>query len=129
LLQLSASEIYRVGGIGAGAVTKLVQQVIFCLNRLAAYEGMRLAEAYRLDLETVQRVLHDTPAQSFVSDNWLARYRILKEDEDPPGWTIEEFARLLLTLTPAIELGRELGVPLPATALVQQLFPVQSNHK
>jgi 3-hydroxyisobutyrate dehydrogenase-like beta-hydroxyacid dehydrogenase len=128
LLQLSASEIYRVGGTGAGAVMKLVQQMIFCLNRLAAYEGMRLAKAYKLDLEIVQQVLHDTAAQSFVVDNWLARYRILGEGDQPPGWTIAEFSRLLLTLSPAIELGRDLGVALPATALIQQLFPVRSSE-
>jgi 3-hydroxyisobutyrate dehydrogenase-like beta-hydroxyacid dehydrogenase len=127
LLQLSASEIYRVGGSGAGSVMKLVQQMIFCLNRLAVYEGMHLAEAYKLDLEIVQRVIHDTAAQSFIADNWLARYRILREGENPPGWTVEDFARVLLTLSPAIELGRDLGVALPATVLIQQLFPVQSK--
>jgi hypothetical protein len=35
----------------------------------------------------------------------------------------QQFALMLLTLTPAIELARELGVGLPASALLQQLFP------
>jgi 2-hydroxy-3-oxopropionate reductase len=126
LLQSSAREIHVVGGPGAGATMKLVQQTIFCLNRLAAYEGMRLAERAGLDLETVQRVLKSTAAQSFVLDHWLARYRILENGAEPPGWTIAEFSRLLLSLTPALELGREMGVALPATALVQQLFVMES---
>ena len=39
----------------------------------------------------------------------------------------QQFAGMLLTLTPAIELARELGVGLPATALLQQLFPPASG--
>lgn len=129
LLQATAREIFCVGGLGAGTAMKLVQQVIFCLNRLASDEGMRLAMAAGLDLETVQQVLNSTAAQSFVVDNWLSRYRILEEDMEPPGWTVQEFARQLLSLTPALKLGGELGVALPATALIQELFPVDPNHK
>lgn len=129
LLQSSASEIYRIGELGAGTAMKLVQQVVFCLNRLSAYEGMRLAESAGLDMETVQRVLGSTAAQSFVADNWLSRYRILEDGEEPPGWNVRDFARLLGSLTPALELGRDLGIALPATALIQQLFPPQPGPK
>jgi 3-hydroxyisobutyrate dehydrogenase len=128
LLATTAREIHRVGGLGAGSAMKLVQQTVFCLNRLAAYEGMRLAAAAGLELEGVQRVLGRTAAQSFVVDNWLGRYRLLDADDERsglPGWPIREFARLLLSVTPALELAHEHGVELPATALMQSLFPVE----
>jgi 3-hydroxyisobutyrate dehydrogenase len=126
VLQPSAREIFHLGPLGSGAAMKLVQQTVFCLNNLAAHEGMRLAQAAGLDVGTAQRVLHESGAQSWVADNWLERYRIRADGEvSGEGWGAEQFATLLLTLSPAIELGREVGIALPAAALMQQLFPVK----
>ena len=64
LLASSGSNIFHMGALGMGAVMKLVQQTILCLNRLAAYEGMRLARAYGLDERLTQDVLGQSFAQS-----------------------------------------------------------------
>jgi 3-hydroxyisobutyrate dehydrogenase-like beta-hydroxyacid dehydrogenase len=119
LLVSSASHIFHMGELGMGAVMKLVQQTILCLNRLSAYEGMRLARAYGLDERLTQDVLGQSFAQSYVVDNWLDRFVV--KDEDPRSR--EAFALVLHTITPALDLAQELGIGLPLAALAQQMFP------
>ncbi|HLQ33995.1 MAG TPA: NAD(P)-dependent oxidoreductase [Chloroflexota bacterium] len=119
--QTSGAHIFYMGDVGAGSATKLAQQVIVCINRLSGQEGMRLAEAYGLDVELVQQVVHTTGAQSQVTDNWLKDYkRMAAADEE----SAKRMAHLFWKgLCPALELGHELGLSMPGTALVQQTFP------
>jgi 3-hydroxyisobutyrate dehydrogenase-like beta-hydroxyacid dehydrogenase len=126
LLASSGSNIFHMGELGMGAVMKLVQQTILCLNRLSAYEGMRLARAYGLDEKLTQDVLGQSFAQSYVVDNWLDRFIV--KDEDPRSR--EAFALVLHTITPALQLAQELGIGLPLAALAQQMFPLKaSSHR
>jgi 3-hydroxyisobutyrate dehydrogenase-like beta-hydroxyacid dehydrogenase len=110
-----------MGDVGMGASAKLAQQVITCLNRLSAYEGMRLAEACGIPLDVFQQAIHVTSAQGRIADNWTQEYQSLG-DVDARGaqWLVHLFWK---GLCPALELGHEKGLPMPATALVQQLFP------
>lgn len=123
LLASSGSKIFHAGELGAGSVMKLVQQTILCLNRLSAYEGMRLADAYGLDPGLTQEVLGQSFAQSYVVDNWLGRFAV--RDDDPQSR--QSFALVLHTIAPALELARELGIGLPLAALAQQMFPLKTD--
>ena len=123
LFAASGTEVRHMGGLGKGSAMKAVHQTIACLHILAAREGMELAEASGLDLRQVQDVLRVTDASSSATDNWVDRFRLVDGAEGGEGMSRQQFAGMLLTLTPAIELARELGVGLPATALLQQLFP------
>jgi 3-hydroxyisobutyrate dehydrogenase-like beta-hydroxyacid dehydrogenase len=123
LLASSGSNIFHMGDLGMGAVMKLVQQTILCLNRLSAYEGMRLARAHGLDERLTQDVLGQSFAQSYVVDNWLGRFVV--RDEDPQSR--QGFALVLHTITPALELARQLGIGLPLAALAQQMFPLKED--
>ncbi len=121
VFETSGTDIFYTGESGSGAATKLAQQVIVCINRMSAHEGMRLAEAYGLDVSVVQQVVHVTGAQSRVADNWLQEYKKLPtRDAESAKWMAHLFWKGLI---PALELGHELGLSMPATALVQQTFP------
>ncbi len=119
VFEASGSHIFHMGPLGTGGAMKLSQQVIFCLNRLAAYEGMVLAEKAGVNLQVAQEALHWTLGQSHVTDHWLERYR----DTEPEKRRI--FATILHSVSHALELAYDLGVPLPTAALMQQLFPVE----
>jgi len=123
LLASSGANVFHMGKLGMGSVMKLVQQMILCLNRLSAYEGMRLAQAYGLDERLTQEVLGQSFAQSYVVDNWLERFVVRDEDLQSK----QRFALVLHTITPALDLSRELGIGLPFAALAQQLFPFKDN--
>ncbi|MPZ13678.1 MAG: NAD-binding protein [Chloroflexi bacterium] len=120
LFSTSGAQIIHVGGVGLGAATKLAQQVIICLNRLAAHEGMRLAERAGVDIQAFQEVVRVTNARNAFAEQWEQQRQIAGTDSTMP----EGMAHLFWKgLVPALELGHELGLSMPATALVQQLFP------
>ena len=120
VFETSGAHIFHVGDLGMGAATKLAQQVIICLNRLSAYEGMRLAEKAGVNLDALRAIVHLTSAQSQIADNW-EQYRRVDGSGSERGYALAHL--FWKGLCPALELGHELGLALPATALVQQLFP------
>lgn len=120
LFAASGAHLIYAGGVGMGAATKLAQQVMICLNRLAAHEGMRLAERAGVDLAAFEEIVRVTSARNPFAENWQQQRRIGGTDSTDA----EGMAHLFWKgLVPALELGHELGLPMPATALVQQLFP------
>jgi len=120
VFETSGAHIFHCGAVGMGAATKLAQQVIICLNRLSAYEGMRLAEKAGVDLNVLQSIVRLTTAQSRVADNWEQYRRTMGADNEDGRAIAHLFWKGLCA---ALELGHELGHPMSATALVQQLFP------
>jgi 3-hydroxyisobutyrate dehydrogenase-like beta-hydroxyacid dehydrogenase len=105
----SASTIVYMGALGAGMTAKLAHQVILCLNMLAAHEGTELACRAGLDATALGEAVRAGAAQSRVADRWaVAR---------PAPQNIALFYK---DLALALELADELGIDLPAAALVQQ---------
>jgi len=120
VFETSGSDILHVGDVGMGAATKLAQQVMICLNRLSAFEGMQLAEKAGVNLDKLQQIVHLTNAQSAFADNWTEHRRSAWVGTEQAAGVAHAFWK---GLNPALELGHELGLPMLATALVQQLFP------
>jgi len=105
----SASTIVHMGALGAGMTAKLAHQVILCLNMLAAHEGTELARRAGLDAAALGEAVRAGAAQSRVADRWaVAR-------PAPRNRTL-----FYKDLALALELDHELGIDLPAAALVQR---------
>lgn len=111
VFETSGTHIFYMGELGMGAATKTAQQAITVVNLLAAAEGFGLAAKAGIDLEAFQQVVHASTAQSGMADRWLGR----QFDEH----TIELF---YLGLRPILALAHDLDLPLPGTALTQQLI-------
>jgi len=120
VLAASGKDIFHVGGVGMGAVAKLAQQTIICLNRLSAYEGMLLAEKAGLDPKFLQQIARVTSAESRVVNRWFEEYKNLRVSD--PAEADHQVRLFYKGLRPALELGHEVGISLPGVALVQQLF-------
>jgi 3-hydroxyisobutyrate dehydrogenase-like beta-hydroxyacid dehydrogenase len=88
---------------------KLAHQVILCLNMLAAHEGNELARRAGLDPGMLGEAVGAGAAQSRIADRW-ARARP----------TVQNGAPFRKDLALALELAHEVGLELPATALIQQ---------
>ena len=116
----SAAEIFHMGPLGSGAAAKMIVQVVTCINMLAAREAEVLGQHAGLDFTNLQKVLHASSGQSFVSDNWLDRFKLA---EDP----IEVRRRRTLvfqqSLVPALEMAGEIGLSHPGTSLAERLMP------
>ena len=115
----SGANIFHLGDLGAGAITKLAHNLIVYVNMLAASEGMRLAEKAGVNLKAMEQVVHAGAAQSRVADHWSQQRRLKETYTTGPQGLI----RLIYKdLRLALELGHDLGIPLPGAALTQQLI-------
>ena len=115
----SASHISHLGELGMGATAKMLIQIVVCLNMIAAHESELLCDKTGLNFKMFQEVLHVSAGQSFVLDHWLGRFKRPEESEAVRRQRAEVFSK---SLSPALELAREVGVSLPGTALAQSLL-------
>jgi len=115
----SGANIFHLGALGSGAITKLAHNLIVYVNMLAASEGMRLAEKAGVDLKSMEQVVHSGAAQSRVADHW-SQQRKLKDTYTSGPRGLMELMHKDLRL--ALELGHDLGLSLPGAALTQQLL-------
>ena len=114
----SASHIFHLGGLGTGATAKMLIQIVVCLNMIAAHESQLLCDKTGLDFKSFQEVLHVSSGQSNVLDNWQ-RFKRPEEPEAVRQRRADVFEK---SLSPALELARDVGADLPGTALAQSLI-------
>lgn len=108
--------ITLVGGHGAGQTVKLVNQILVVGHALAMSEALMLAQAGGVDLEKALAAVSAGAAGSWMLSN--RGPQILARDWRP-GFTIDlqqKDVRLVL------DAAANLGVPLPGTALIFQLY-------
>ena len=115
----SGAHIFHLGELGMGAVAKLAHNLIVYVNMLAASEGIRLGEKAGLDLKALQDVVRVSAGQSRVADNWVQQ-RTLRDTYTSGPQGLMQLIHKDLRL--ALELGHDLGLPLPGAALTQQLI-------
>jgi 2-hydroxy-3-oxopropionate reductase len=115
----SGAEILHLGEVGTGTAAKIINQILVCINMLAMFEGVSVAEKAGLDLELVQKVIHHSAGQSYVADHWFERIERVAQSPDALRHQWEGFYK---TLSVALECANDLGVFLPGTALTQQLL-------
>jgi 2-hydroxy-3-oxopropionate reductase len=116
VLSALGKTITHLGPLGAGGFTKLANQIVVAVNLTALGEALTLARKAGLDRELTLRALGGGLAGSRCLDQKTPNY---VAGQYPPGFKIDlHFKDLGLIM----ETGRALGVPLPVTALVQEMF-------
>jgi 2-hydroxy-3-oxopropionate reductase len=116
VLQAMGKTITHLGPLGSGGFTKLANQIIVAVNLTALAEALTLAAKAGLDLELTLKALGGGLAGSRCLDQKTPNY--LAHDFKP-GFKIDLHYKDLGLIMDA---ARALGVPVPATALVQELF-------
>lgn len=104
------------GDCGAGNTTKLANQIIVAANIEAVGEALVLAKKAGLDPATVFEAIRGGLAGSNVLN---AKGPMMIEGNFAPGFRIRLHQK---DLANALVTGKELDVPLPVTALVQQMI-------
>lgn len=107
--------ITYVGESGAGQLTKAINQVIIAGTYAAVAEGLALGLAAGIDMTAALRAISGGAAGSWVLSH---RARNMLEGRYPLGFRTRLHRK---DLGIALEAARELGVPLPIAALVEQL--------
>jgi 3-hydroxyisobutyrate dehydrogenase-like beta-hydroxyacid dehydrogenase len=110
-LETTGKDIFLMGPVGAGALTKIAQNTITAMHLAVATEGYGFAKAAGIDLEMFQEVIRASAAQSHVADSWLTQWAPRNA-----RWQYHE------VLENALQIGRQIDAPLPTAALCQQLL-------
>ena len=116
ILSAMGKTITHLGPLGAGGFTKLANQIIVAVNLTALAEALTLAKKAGLDRDLTLTALAGGLAGSKCLDQKRANY---VGGTYKPGFKVDLHYKDLGLI---MESARELGVPVPATALVQELF-------
>jgi len=116
VFQAMGKTITHLGPLGAGGFTKLANQIIVAVNLTALGEALTLARKAGLDRSLTLKALGAGLAGSKCLEQKTPNY---VSGTYNPGFKIDlHFKDLGLIM----ESSRALGVPLPCTAVVQELF-------
>jgi 2-hydroxy-3-oxopropionate reductase len=116
LFQAMGKTITLLGPLGFGGFTKLANQIIVAVNLTALAEALTLGKKAGLDRELLLTALAGGLAGSKCLDQKKPNY---VANTYNPGFKIDLHYKDLGLI---MESARALGVPLPATAVVQELF-------
>lgn len=116
VLEALGKTITYMGPAGCGQLTKLCNQIVCSGTLLSICEGLVFASKAGLQVQQVLQALSGGSAQSAMLSN--TGPKIIARDFRPGFFVMHEQKDLRL----ALETAREIGVSLPGTGLVQQLF-------
>jgi len=116
LFNAMGKNIVRVGEIGAGGYVKLVNQVIVALNIAAIGEAFSLGVKAGLDPQTIYQAIRGGLAGSQVLD---AKAPMIFGRNFRPGFKVKLHHK---DLHNALSTAKDLGIPMPLSSLVQQIF-------
>ena len=116
ILAAYAKRVVHVGKAGAGQLTKMVNQICLVGTIAGLAEGIRVAQAARLDLPKVYEAISGGAAQSWQMDN---AWTTMADDEFDFGLAIDWMRK---DLGLALDEARSLGLSVPVTALVDQFY-------
>ena len=114
ILEKMGSSVVHVGGIGAGNVTKLANQIIVALNIAAVSEAFVLATKAGVSPEAVFNAIKGGLAGSTVMN---AKVPMILDGNFKPGFRIELHIK---DLQNALDTAHALNVPVPLTANIME---------
>jgi 3-hydroxyisobutyrate dehydrogenase-like beta-hydroxyacid dehydrogenase len=116
ILELMGKKFYYCGGAGMGLQAKLTQNLILANVMQAFNEGIVLAAKGGIDPGTMYDILDNSAAKSgLITAKAPKIFRRDFSTQFSTRWMHKD-------VTMALETGRNLDVPLPITAVTQQLF-------
>ena len=117
LLDVMGRAVHHVGALGAGHAMKCINNLITSITFSATMEGLVIGKRYGLDPAAMVEVLDQSTGGSWITQNHI-RQRVLSRSFDDPF----KLELMLKDMGIALELGREAQLPLPLSALGQQLW-------
>jgi len=107
--------IFHVGPLGAGHTVKLLLNLLWFIHAEAAAEAFVMGRLAGIELDTLQRSLVASPANSHFIEHDINS--VFGGDYD------ESFSLALVCkdLGLAVDMGRDLGVPIEVSAIVEQI--------
>ena len=114
VLETMGTTITHIGAVGAGQMTKAINQVVVAGTYWSVAEGLAIGLKAGLDMKKVVQAVGGGAAGSWAMVN---RSGNMIANRYPLGFKLQLHRKDLVI---ALQLARELGVTLPVTALVEQ---------
>ena len=114
--------IERMGPIGNGQKTKMVNQICVAGLIQALAEGMHFAEQQGLDIDQVMKVISQGAASSWQMQN---RHESMQQGDYQHGFAVDWMRK---DLQICLQEAANLGMPLPVTELVDQFYGELQQH-
>ena len=115
VLEVMGDTVTHVGPVGSGQITKAINQTIIAGTYAAVAEGLALGLAAGIDIKAAHQAVSGGAAGSWVLTN---RADNMINDSYPLGFRTRLHRK---DLGIALETARDLGVPIPVAAYVEQL--------
>ncbi|NMM94442.1 2-hydroxy-3-oxopropionate reductase [Bifidobacterium oedipodis] len=122
LLNTMASTVTLVGGVGAGNITKLANQMIVAVNIAAVSEAYSLAKKAGVAPENVYQAIRSGLAGSVVMDQ---KSQKIFDGDFAPGFRIELHIK---DLQNALDTSHGVNVSAPFTALAMEILQSLKAH-
>ncbi|MFC4663483.1 NAD(P)-dependent oxidoreductase [Oceanobacillus aidingensis] len=116
LLQIMGEKIIHCGEVGSGQTVKIVNQLMSAVNLVSMSEGFTLGVKGGVDPEIMREVILNGSGRCWALED---RMPVILDRNFEPGFTIDLHTK---DISLALEVGKELQVPLYATSLVHELF-------
>lgn len=117
ILRRMGRTLFHLGPLGAGHAMKCINNLITALNFLAAAEGLVIGRRCGLDPAVMNDVLNASTGMSWVTQNHVGQ-RVLSRRFDDPF----KLELMVKDIGIALTLARERGLPLPVSALGEELW-------
>ena len=115
VLEVMGDTVTHVGSVGSGQITKAINQTIIAGTYAAVAEGLALGLAAGIDIKAAHQAVSGGAAGSWVLTN---RADNMIDDHYPLGFRTRLHRK---DLGIALETARDLGVPIPVAAYVEQI--------
>jgi 3-hydroxyisobutyrate dehydrogenase len=122
LLDVMGNNVFHLGGVGAGHAMKCINNCITAVTLTATTEGLISGRRYGLDSKAMVDVLNMSTGGSWISKSQFEQRIFNREFDDPFKLDL-----MLKDIGIAIDLAKTTHVPMPTTALVQQLWRMASH--
>jgi 3-hydroxyisobutyrate dehydrogenase len=122
LLGAMGRAVHHVGPLGAGHTMKCINNMITAMTFVATAEGLVIGKRAGLDPLAMNDVLNDSTGGSWLTRNHFAQRVFSRTFDDP--FKLELMAK---DVGIAMDLAQEHGLPLPLSAVGQQLYRAASR--
>ena len=116
VLEVYAKKVQRMGPVGAGQLTKMVNQICIAGLLQGLSEALHFAECAGLDTDAVVAAIGQGAAQSWQMDN---RWQTMRDGHYDHGFAVDWMRK---DLRIALDTARQTGATLPVAALVDQFY-------
>jgi 3-hydroxyisobutyrate dehydrogenase-like beta-hydroxyacid dehydrogenase len=117
LLRCMGRAVHHVGPLGAGHTMKCLNNLVTAVTFAATMEGLVIGKRCGLDPAAMVEVLNEATGGSWITRHHVAQ-RVLSRSFDDPF----KLALMVKDVAIALDLARDEGLPVPLSALAQQLW-------